>query len=138
MNKTLIALMTKLNWQHHDLLMQLQEIAHHTKLLRDEIQELEYSIQQSGTSSLQINPDIEINRLNFFTQQHLKKEELRLLLQDKQSSEQTLTDKLQRIKTELRMLEKYQEREQLSLKNQQIKQQQNNLDEWVVQKRGIA
>jgi flagellar biosynthesis chaperone FliJ len=43
-------------------------------------------------------------------------------------------EKMQRIKTELKMLEKYLEREQTERQEQQKKAENNALDEWVIQR----
>jgi hypothetical protein len=134
MNKTLTALMTKLNWQQNDLNLHLKAAEHESHLLIQDIQALEASMHPSCPTSLRINPEVEMSKLNFLTQQHAKKEELSILLKEKQTIEMKLKDKLQRIKTELKMLEKYSEREQLSQKEQQLKTQQNTLDEWVLQR----
>lgn len=135
MNQSLTALMTRLNWQNNELSVHLQAVENESQLVRKQIKDLEEKINQSCISSLIINPDLEINRLNFLTQQQEKKDELLMILKNHQALEQKLKDKLQRVKTELKMLEQYIEREQLLLKEQQIKAQEHMLEEWVLQKR---
>ncbi len=134
MNKSLSALMTKLNWQLNELNLQLHETQNQLQKVRQEMEALDEQIQQAGVNSLIINPDFEINRLNFITQQHEKKEELNMTLKQHQDTEKNVQEKMQRIKTELKMLEKYLEREQAELQEQQKKAENNALDEWVVQR----
>lgn len=57
-----------------------------------------------------------------------------MTLKQHQDTEQNVEEKMQRIKTELKMLEKYLEREQAELKEQQKKAENNALDEWVIQR----
>lgn len=73
MNQSLTALMTKLNWQLNELHSQLHETQNQLHKVRQEIEALDEQIQQAGINSLTINPDFEINRLNFITQQHEKR-----------------------------------------------------------------
>ncbi|MFJ1268016.1 hypothetical protein ACD661_05565 [Legionella lytica] len=134
MNKSLSALMTKLNWQLNALNLQLHEIQDQLQQVRQEMEALDEQIQQAGVTSLIINPDFEINRLNFITQQQEQKEELNMTLKQHQDTEHAVQEKMQRIKTELRMLEKYLEREQAELQEQQKKAENNALDEWVIQR----
>ncbi|MDR3501308.1 MAG: flagellar FliJ family protein [Legionella sp.] len=134
MNQSLSALMTKLNWQLNELNLQLLETQNQLQKVRQEREALDEQIQQAGVNSLTINPDFEISRLNFITQQHEKKEALNMTLKQHQDTEQNVQEKMQRIKTELKMLEKYLEREQAELKEQQKKAENNALDEWVIQR----
>ncbi|USQ13091.1 flagellar FliJ family protein [Legionella lytica] len=134
MNKSLAALMTKLNWQLNELNLQLHEVQNQLEKVRQEMESLDKQIQQAGINSLTINPDFEINRLNFITQRHEKKEELNMALKQHQDTERSVQEKMQRIKTELKMLEKYLEREQTERQEQQKKAENNALDEWVIQR----
>lgn len=134
MNKSLFALMTKLNWQLNALNLQLHEVQDQLQRVRQEMAARDEQIQQAGVNSLTINPDFEINRLNFITQQQEQKEKLNMTLKQHQDTEQAVQEKMQRIKTELKMLEKYLEREQAELQEQQKKAENNVLDEWIIQR----
>lgn len=138
MSQSLIALMTKLGWQNDELHAHLQNAEHDTQKLIRQITELDSQMNQSSSSSLTINPELEINRLNFITQQKEFKDNLLREYKDLQTLIDKLRDKIQRVKTELKMLEKYMEREKLAQKNQQQNIEETSLDEWGSQQgRGI-
>jgi flagellar biosynthesis chaperone FliJ len=135
MNKSLNALMTKLNWQLNELNAQLLTEQNGINALQVKITEIEEVIQRSGFNSLMINPELEINRLNFITQQHERRDTLHSQQKNHQEIAAKLQEKIQRINTELKMLEKYLEREQKAQTEQQKKTEDNALDEWVIQQR---
>lgn len=135
MNKSLNALMTKLNWQLNELNLHLHEAQNQIKQLTQQIQAIDEHIDKARMNSLVINPELEISRLNFVTQQQEQKDDLFTALKNHQEVEKKLNDKIQRLKIELKMLEKYMEREAASQKEQQEKTQANAMDEWVIQKR---
>lgn len=135
MSTALNALMTKLNWQLNDLNEHLA-LAHAESLrMEQQITELEQQINQSCFSPVIINPEFEINRLNFITQEQTKLALLTSHLKENQDLETKLNAKIMRVKTELKMLEKYLQRETLFQHSEQQKIQSNALDEWVIQKR---
>lgn len=138
MNQSLNALMTKLNWQKNELSIHLQAAESERLKVLQQLQELEHKLTQSCVAPIIINPEFEINRLNFIAQQHEKKEELMMILKHHQALEIKLKDKLQRVKTELKMLEKYLEREQHTQQVHQKKVQEQAMDEWVTQKREVV
>ena len=135
MNQSLKALMAKLNWQYSELHMNLKALEQDSLNVIQKIEQLAHDINQSFTSPLNIIPELEINKLNFITQQQEKKEELIMLLKNHQTLEKKLGDKIQRIKMEQKMLELYIEREQKKQKDQQNKAEEHALDEWVCQNR---
>ncbi|WP_298626864.1 hypothetical protein [uncultured Legionella sp.] len=135
MNQSLSALMTRLTWQNNELATHLQAAEQESLIVMKEIKELEQNIEQYYISPLIINPELEINKLNFLTQQQDRKDELLIILKNHQELIAKLTGKLQRIKIELKMLEQYIEREQQTHKEQLLKIQEQALDEWVLQNR---
>ncbi|CAM2806706.1 hypothetical protein [Legionella worsleiensis] len=135
MSKTLKALMTRLNWQTNEVSLELHNTEHESRMVEQQIKELEQKISQTCITSININPELEINKLNFLTQQQEKKEELQMILKNHQTLEAKLKEKLLRIKTELKMLERYLEREEQTAKKHQVKAQENALEEWVLQQR---
>jgi chromosome segregation ATPase len=124
--------MTKLTWQLNDLTLHLQATQEQSQKIMQQMHELEQQLTHAGASPLIINPEFEINKLNFLTQQHEKKDELAAVLRNHQTLENKLKDKQQRVKTELKMLEKYLVREESKQKAQQQKAQENAMDEWGV------
>lgn len=135
MNKSLNALMKKLEWQLDELNLHLVEADQQSVQLHQQIQTLNKQMNQNNTNALFINPDLEINRLNFITQLLQKKEEFNIQLKNNQEIENKLKEKIQRVKTELKMLEKYLQREASQQQIQQRKTQENAMDEWIIQKR---
>jgi len=135
MNHSLSALMTKLKWQQNDLIAQINILEKQAQIVRQQIQEVEEQIDKASINPLIVLPEFEINRLNFITQQQDKKEGLLATLRNHNALQSTLNAKLHRIKTEINMLEKYLQREDLTHKEQQRKAQDNALDEWIIQKK---
>lgn len=135
MNQSLTALHTKLTWQINELSLHLHATEKESVTVKHQIEELEQQINQICISPLIINPELEINKLNFLTRQQEKKDELTMILKNHQAVETKLKDKLQRVNTELKILERYIERERLDHQRQQKKIQENALDEWAIQKR---
>lgn len=137
MNPSLNALTTKLNWQLNELHLHLQEAQNQAQAVMQQMQKIDEQIGHAKLNSLLINPDLEINRLNFVMQQQEKKEILAAQMKSHQDLEHKLEEKIQRLKTELKMLEKYMAREELIQKEQQNKAQDNAMDEWVIQKKEL-
>ncbi len=116
MNKSLTTLMSKLNSQRHELDSNLSAAQHKRQELVYQIQQIEEQINQTGPNSLTINPAIEINRLNFITQQQEKKEAATRELKNNQEIENKLKEKSKRVAMELKMLAHYLEREESNQK----------------------
>lgn len=138
MSTSLNALMTKLTWQQQELLTNLQDAESTTHSLKQHIQDLESKINQSTTTMTIINPEFEINRLNFIIQEQEKKEQLHIHLRDNLTLEQQLREKFQRIKTELKMLEKYLQKKQDIQFMKDQKTQEQALEEWALIQRDNA
>ena len=138
MNPSLVALMTKLNWQKNALTLELQKAEQDSQNLYEQINNLDRTVHQAYNSSMGIIPELEINRLNFITQQQERKGKFNSLFKNNQALEQKLRDKLLRINTELKMLEKYTNKETDQLKKEQHKIAEYQLEEWVLQKRELA
>lgn len=135
MNQSLQALMTKLNWQLNELNLQMQEVQAQLQSVNQHIQEIDDKVSKASLNSLTINPELEINRLNFVTQLHEQKDQWLSESRSHLEAENKLKEKIQRVKTELKMLEKYLEKEKTSQQEQQKKSEDNAMDEWVIQKR---
>lgn len=116
MNKSLTTLLSKLNSQRNELDSNLSAAQHKRQELEYQIQQIEEQINQTGPNSLIINPAIEINRLNFITQQQEKKEAATRELKNNQEIENKLKEKINRVAMELKMLAHYLEREESNQK----------------------
>ncbi|HIE3616320.1 TPA: hypothetical protein ACXLVH_003126 [Legionella anisa] len=108
--------MSKLNEQLNELNLNVHTVLRKKQEFEQQIQQIEERINQTTPGSLTINPTIEINRLNFITQQQEKKEALILDLKNYQDIENKLKEKIKRVKIELNMLMHYLEREETNQK----------------------
>ncbi|MGC1181880.1 hypothetical protein [Legionella sp.] len=114
MNQSLYALRTKLNEQLDELNLLLHQEQNQAKNITKQIKEMDDRINQLSPSALIINPDLEINRLNFVIQEQGKQEQLITDLKNHQNIERKLKEKIQRLNAELKMLKKYLQREESS------------------------
>lgn len=135
MNKTLDALNSKLTWQLNEISQHLQTNAEELTKLQERLDAMQTKIHKGYVIPAIINPEQEIARLNFIVhhqqeQDYLKLEKKELNLRHSQLQERQL-----RLNSELKMLEKYQEKQQkIEEKTRQALQQHAN-DEWVLQRR---
>lgn len=121
MNKSLTTLMSKLNEQLNELNLNLHTVLQKKQRFEQQIQQIEELINQTNSSSLTINPTIEIHKLNIITQEQERKEAITLDLKNYQDIENKLREKIKRVKMELSMLMHYLEREETN-------QQKSSLD----------
>lgn len=138
MNKTLPALMTKLQWQLSELSHQLQALEEQLTELEQERQENQQTITNAYAIPAFILPEREIARLNFLICQSQRQDELNSMKTDLLSQKNTLTTRKIRLNKELKMLEKYLESQLKNNQQQAALTAQNNVDEWVIQQREPA
>lgn len=136
MSPSLAALMKKLIWQRDELHSHLQVVNDESIKIKGQLVEVSQKISQSSSrNSVTIYPELEMTRLNFITQLHNQKDELAIDLKQQYDLAKKLNQQLLSVKTELRMLEKYLEKERANQRQQQEKAQEQSLDEWVIQRR---
>lgn len=135
MSTALKALHTKLTGQHNELLRQITDAGQHYHILSQQNKDLDVQLQQPYERSLRINPELEINRLHFITQLQEKKGQLSKLMQEQQETIEKQQHKLKKVKAELKMLELYLSRKELELQQKHRKMEEQQLEEWVLQKR---
>ncbi|MCW8407816.1 hypothetical protein OQJ13_02390 [Legionella sp. PATHC035] len=111
MNKSLVCLINKLNKQFNDLDLHLHAVQHQKQELEHQIQHIEEQIDQTIPNSLTMNPEIEINWLNFVMQQQERKEAMTRDLKNCHELESKLNEKITRVKMELKTIEHYLQRE---------------------------
>jgi chromosome segregation ATPase len=138
MNKTLHALMTKLQWQLTALEQQLQTLEKQLDAVELQCQENQQKITNACAIPAFILPEREIARLNFMICQSQHQDELTTKKTDLLSQKRTLTEKKIRLNTELKMLEKHQENKLKILLQQTALAEQKKADEWVLQQREPA
>ncbi|MDP3269463.1 MAG: hypothetical protein Q8M40_10490 [Legionella sp.] len=135
MNPSFKALTILLDWQYNDLIGKLYTVQQESLTLQQQILKIETKLNQRTPINSIINPEFEISKFNFFTQQQAQKAELTLLLNEQKKLETTLSDQILQTKRELKLLAKHTEREQLNHKQHQRVTQEKALDEWVIQMR---
>lgn len=136
MNKTLSALMTKLQWQLNELTQQLLAIDQDMTLVDEKRQlNLNKLFEASATPKF-ILPEREIAGLHFIMAQQQQLDDLNNQLTTLQSLHNTLSSKKIRLSTELKMLEKHQAN-QLKIKAHTAQiTEQKKADEWVLHRGG--
>lgn len=138
MNKTLQALMTKLQWQLTDLDNQLQaldqQLDHLEQLLNDNQQKIDKACEIPAF----IVPEKEIARLNFIIGESQKQDSLSQSKTELLSQKSRLTTRKIRLNIELKMLEKHQSNQQTNERLKEIVTEQKNADEWALQQKEPA
>lgn len=138
MSSALNALTTQLTWQKNEVTFELTAAEQEEQALEQQLKEFNLKLAQSSSSSQFINPELEINRMNFVMQLQQQKAEILSLLKAQQELIAKLNEKLQRIKNELKMLERYLERKEELAQRNQRKSEEQSVEEWVLQKRETA
>lgn len=138
MSTTLNALKTKLDWQKQELLEGIAQMEHEISSQQQKIKILEQQLDKKTASTGMINPEIEMNRLNFMMMTRETIEHHQLRINDLTDHQNTLRSKLERTHIELKMLEKYLLRSMEEARLKEQKQQEHRLDEWALLTREIA
>lgn len=138
MNKTLIALMNKLSWQLNEVSQTLQTIINEQANLQEADAELQKQLQKACATTAIIYPEQEITRLHFIMHKQQEREHLKLEMKELEAQQAQLEERKIRLHTELKMLDRYQEKQQEKALANEISQQQNTIDEWVLQRKELA
>lgn len=135
MNKSLVALISKLQWQLAEIRQYLQENNEKKALLQSKLEELKNQIQQGYTTPSQINPEQEMARLNFIIKNQQSYENLLVEKKEIEWQGSQIKEREIRLKKELKMLDIYQEKQkEKDDRNESIFQQKEN-DELVLRRR---
>ncbi|MDI9817552.1 MULTISPECIES: hypothetical protein [unclassified Legionella] len=135
MRGSLLALMNKLTWQLNDLVQELHSIDEQYTTLQTALLNTKQQVDNACSTPAIINPEQEIIRLNFIIQQQQKYEKLTIEIKAIESQRTQLQARQLRLNTELKMLEKYQERQSALTRQKLAGVEQHAIDEWVLQKR---
>lgn len=138
MNKTLIALMNKLSWQLSDVSQFLHTINEEQATLKQAYAELQEQIEKACATPAIIQPEQEIARLNFIMHKQQEYEHLNLKMKELEAQQAQLKERKIRLHSELKMLERYQDKQQEKTLRNDILMQQNANDEWVLQRKEPA
>lgn len=134
MNKTLQALMTKIQWQRNELNQQIQTLEKQMGDLRQQWNHSRQRTEQACAQPARLVPEQEMARLNFMICQQQQQDELQVRQQGLQEQQALLSIKKHRLDTELRMLEKYQGKQQEQQRQQGLLAEQHRADEWTLQR----
>jgi deoxyribodipyrimidine photolyase-like uncharacterized protein len=135
MNKTLIALMTKLKWQINEVEKQLQTIEHEINSFDLQLHDIQQKIINASKTSKYILPEREIAGLHFIISQQTLQEELKQKLTEHNFQHKTMNSKKIRLETELKMLEKHQNNQLKMEEKSALLIEQNTIDEWIIQRK---
>jgi chromosome segregation ATPase len=135
MNKTLIALMNKLSWQVNEVSQVLQTINDEQGSLQKTHAELQEQLQKACATTVIINPEQEIARLHFIMHKQQEQDHLTLRMKELEAQQAQLKKRKIRLDIELKMLDRYQEKQQEKALENEILLQQNANDEWILQRK---
>lgn len=138
MNKTLTALMTKIQWQLAGIQQQLQSLEQQISTLDSQLNAAEQKIAGASRTPQVIIPEREIAGLHFIMGQQQIQDDLKANKSELLAQQTTLNSKKLRLDTELNMLEKHQNNQLEQQRKQALLTEQNNMDEWIVQRRTSA
>lgn len=138
MSSSLNALLTQLSWQKSEVLSQISIIDTECSRLIQYIDTLDKQLTTDIPRSKIINPELEISRLNFTLQLQEEKAQLAEQLKTQEEQKERLQQRIQRIKTELKMLDRYLKSKQQQACQEQSKSEEQSLEEWVLQNRESA
>lgn len=138
MNKTLTALMTKIQWQLTGIQQQMQQVNQQITDLDSQLDETQLRITSASVAPRVIVPEREIAGMHFIMGQQQIQDELSASKSELLAQQAQLTTKKLRLETELKMLEKHQNNQLEQQRKQALLTEQNNMDEWIVQRRTIA
>ncbi len=131
------ALFTRIKWQQAELSQKLLMIKQQLENMAQKKDAIQLEIANSSAVPALIRPEIEMARVNFITQQQQQQEELTIRKAALLSEHTQLELKQTRLNMELKMLEKHQETRLKKQHQHALLTQQNNLDEWVLQRRRV-
>lgn len=136
MSRIANALLIQRERQKHALAQQLQVLEQQISALDQSIQKRQQNILSSCTIPAFIRPEIEMARMHYWMNQ----EQARMGLvadKDELKTQQVALEKQKiEVKTALKILEKHQGRQIEKQQRAMMLTQQNNSDEWIVQRWG--
>ena len=132
------ALLTRLKWQLYDLSQKQLNIEQQLVVLEKKSHSIQQKIISSCIMPALIVPEHEMARSHFMTQQQQQQDELTLSKAGILSNQTALKQQQTRLNMELKMLEKHQEAKLNIQRQHALLTEQNNRDEWTLQRRELA
>jgi len=127
------ALFTRLSWQLEELQQQITTIQTQLAQYQEHIKNLEKTLENNGTRDTHIHPEKEMSRLSFTLKTQGECDQIMGQYREESMELSRLLDKQIRLKTELRLLEKFQTTQQEKSRVDTIEQENRALDEWALQ-----
>jgi len=132
MNKTLRALMTKIQWQRNELFQQQQALETQGQQIEELLSASQTRTEQACAQPARLLPEQEMARLNFMMNEQQEQARLYSQQQEIQAGQHSLTEKIRRLDTELNMLERYQEKQKEQARHSRVLAEQQRADEWTL------
>lgn len=137
MNRPIDSLLITLKWKQHGLCNQLLAVEKQLRSVEHDIQDNQQKTNESCALTPVIIPEHDIARSHFFIVQQQNQQELRLNQTALQSDQQDLITQQKNLNRTLKMLEKHHHASvQIQQKNV-LRNEQNSLDEWALQRRDL-
>lgn len=130
MSKALNALSSQLSWQLNDLNHHLLAIEQDLEALEQDYQTSQNKIIKASEIPLAILPEQEMARLHYMLHEQQQQDALNARKTALNSEYATLQAKQLRLKTELKRLQHYQERQENIMKQEIQLRQYQQADEW--------
>lgn len=135
MNPFFKALFTQLSWQKQEVVLQLTQAEHASQLLERTIEGLSQKLAHPSPYARTLIPELEINRQYFLVELQRQQATLHMQLKEQRKTTSQLQHQAQALKTELKMLERYVQRQQHIAQQEQRTVEEQRVEEWVLQKR---
>ena len=119
-------------------MIQLSQVEKDLFKLNQQKADLHLKIANNYSPSQNINPEMEINRLYYFYYFQAKLSQVQTLSDEQQQLSNDLKDKLNKIRTELKMLELHLLRITKKHLAEEKKGEEKAIEEWVIQRREFA
>ena len=135
MSRVMNALIKQREWQKRALTQQIMRGEEDRSELDQSIKEKQQNIFRSCSMPAFIRPEVEMARMHYWMNQEQARLDLMAKIDALDQQQAALVSKKVELDTALKRLEKHQSRSQEKKRIAMVLTQQNNSDEWIVQRR---
>ena len=135
MSRVMNALIKQREWQKRALTQQIMRGEEERSELDQSIKEKQQNIFRSCSMPAFIRPEVEMARMHYWMNQEQARLDLMAKIDALDQQQAALVSKKVELDTALKRLEKHQSRSQEKKRIAMVLTQQNNSDEWIVQRR---
>ena len=135
MSRVMNALIKQREWQMRALTQQIMRGEEERSELDQSIKEKQQHIFRSCSMPAFIRPEVEMARMHYWMNQEQARLDLMAKIDALDQQQAALVSKKVELDTALKRLEKHQSRSQEKKRIAMVLTQQNNRDEWIVQRR---